>query len=421
MMPSVPGSGIIWRGRVRNMPFACSRKLAAGLLALIFVAGLGWRSLQPETDPFKAAAIVNPTFPSLTYGIQVFTWWDGGETGLHLDWVRLMSYSHVKQTFAWRDIEPLQDVWDWTQADRILAEINKRKLRLIARLGQVPQWALAGDGETSAHDTPPAKMEDWSEFCFTLAQRYRGQIAAYQIWNEPNLSREWGNQPPDAAAYVELLAVCSQAIRQADPNAILISAGLAPTGNNDDTALPDDVYLDRMYRSDFQQYIDVVGVHAPGFDAPEIGPDDAEAKNRWFTFRRVEDLRKIMLLYGDEARQMAIMEFGYTTDTRNPKYQWFRVSDEEQADMLLRAYEYAIENWRPWIGLMTLIYMPDPKWRPEDEEYWWSITKPEKAGDHRPAFFVLANMRKVCGDYIIPARAADSPVARGQKPAPICP
>ena len=128
-----------------------------------------------------------------------------------------------------------------------------------------------------------------------------------------------------------------------------------------------------------------------------------------------------MLMYGDAARQMADMEFGYTTDTRNSDYAWYAVSEAEQADMLLRAYEYAIAHWRPWIGLMTLIYMPDPKWRPEDEEYWWSITKPEIPGDHRPAFFALANMRKVCGDYIIPARAPDSPAALGMEPAPICP
>ena len=405
------------------MPSAPAKKLATGLLSVVLISAalVIWLAAQPEQDPFQAAAIAAPSFPSLTYGIQVFTWWDGGHTGLHLDWVRLMSYSHVKQTFAWRDIEPLQDVWDWTQADRILAELERRGLRLIARLGQAPLWARGDESAAAIHDAPPANMADWADFCRTLAWRYRGRIAAYQIWNEPNLSREWGNQPPDAAAYVELLTACSQAIRQADPDAILISAGLAPTGTHDDTALPDDVYLDRMYRNHFQRHIDVVGVHAPGFAAPEIGPDDHEAKSRWFTFRRIEDLRKIMLRYGDAARQMAVMEFGYTTDTRNPAYAWYAVSEEEQAELLLRAYEYAIERWRPWVGLMTLIYLPDPNWTPEDEQYWWAITKPETPGDHRPAFFTLANMHKVCGDLIIPARAPDSPIALGEAPAPACP
>ena len=400
----------------------------AGLIGLVvtflLVYGLWWNFFR-ETDPFHANAITDPPFASLTYGIHTFLWWDGGETGLHLDWVRLMSYSHVKQTFAWRDLEPEQDVWDWEQADRILDEVQRRDLKLIARLGQVPDWAQPESYQNTerddSHDVPAEDMADWRDYCFTVAERYKGRIVAYQIWNEPNLSREWGNQRPDPAGYVDLLRVCSEAIREADLSAILISAGLAPTGTYGDLALPDDVYLDGMYRHGFQQYIDVVGVHATGYAPPEYGPDDAErdGKGRWFTFRRIEDLRKIMISYEDSARQMAIMEFGYTTDTVNPDYAWYGVTEDEQADMLKRAYEYAIDHWRPWVGLMTLIYMPSPGWVPEDEEYWWAITTPDQG--HRPAFFTLANMKKVCDDFVIPVREDDSPVALGLEPAPICP
>lgn len=398
------------------------RRLIAALVTIllaVLVALAGWRLLSPPPDPFKAAAIKAPPFASLTYGIQAFLWWDGGYAGTDLDWVRLMSYSHVKQTFAWRDLETLPGLWDWAQADRILAEVESRGLQLVARLGHVPYWARQ-EGQRAAHDAPPAEKAPWRNYCRAVAERYQGRIAAYQIWNEPNLSREWGGLRPDPAAYVDLLVACSDAIRSVDPAAVLISAGLAPNGNYDDRAQPDDIYLDHMYRHGFQRYIDVVGVHAPGFAAPEIGPDDAAATHRWFTFRRVEDLRKIMLRHNDEARQMAIMEFGYTTEAINPEYKWFAVSEAEQADMLVRAYEYAIAHWRPWIGLMILIYLPDRAWGAEDEEYWWSIVEPD-TGVPRQAFIDLANMRKVCGERIIPAREPDSPVALGLVPAPVCP
>ena len=398
------------------------RSVIAGFLVLIVFCATAvgyWRQLQLRLNPFKASAIADAPFPSLTYGVHAFLWWDGGDVGKHVRWTRLMSFSHVKQTFAWRDLESLPGAWDWTQADRILSEVERRELRLIVRLGQVPEWALT-EGTNLAHDSPPADIADWQAYCSAVAERYKGRIAAYQIWNEPNLSREWGDNRPDPAAYVELLAACSSAIRIADPAAVLISAGLAPTGNNDDSALPDDVYLDQMYRNGFQQHIDVVGVHAPGYAAPEIGPDDEEAKHRWFTFRRVEDLRKIMLHYGDEARQMAILEFGYTTDTFNPEYQWYSVTEAQQAEFLKRAYDYAIANWRPWIGLMVLIYLPDPSWQPEDEEYWWSIVEPD-TGNPREAFITVANMRKVCGEFEIPERESDSRVALGLDEPPICP
>ncbi len=404
------------------MPGLGNKKLVALALACLLAAAfilLGWTLTQPNRDPFKAGAIADAPFPSLTYGVQTFLWWDGGRARVHLDLVRLMSFSHVKQTFAWRDIQPQPGVWDWRQADRILSEIESRGLRLVVRLGQSPDWARA-PGALLAHDAPPADLSQWRAFCAAVAERYQGRVSAYQIWNEPNLSREWGDQPPDAARYVELLAACSSAIREADRAAVLISAGLAPTGTNNDHALPDDVYFDQLYRRGFQRYIDVVGVHAPGYAPPEIGPDDEEAQQRWFTFRRVEDLRKIMLNYGDEARQMAILEFGYTIDRLNPAYQWFGVTEKQQAEYLERAYEYVIANWRPWVGLMVLIYLPDPGWQPTDEEYWWSILEPDGSGP-RPAYITVANMRKVCGDFVIPERASDGLVALGKVKAPICP
>ena len=400
-----------------------SRRAFTALLALVVLAaGLAFvlaPQLATQADPFKARAIIDPPFPSLTYGIQAFLWWDDGNVGTHLDWVRLLSFSHVKQSFAWSDLQPRPEIWDWTQADRILAEVERRGLSLVARLGQAPAWSSDSDSpQTSVR--LPADLSAWSNYCGAVAGRYKGRIAAYQIWNEPNLSREWGGKQPNPAEYVELLAACSRSIRANDPDAPLISAGLAPTGTNDDSSWPDDIYFDHMYRHGFQEHIDVVGVHAPGYAPPEIGPDDEAALQRFFTFRRIEDLRKIMLKHGDEARQMAILEFGYTTETINPDYRWFSVTEAEQADMLLRAYEYAIANWRPWIGLMILIYLPDPVWQPSNEEYWWSIVAPDTM-QPRQAFIDVANMRKVCDDFIIPQRAPDSPAALGQELAPICP
>jgi len=43
----------------------------------------------------------------------------------------------------------------------------------------------------------------------------------------------------------------------------------------------------------------------------------------------------------------------------------------------VRAYQYAKEHWSPWIGLMSLIYIADPDWTEEDEQYWWAITYPD--------------------------------------------
>jgi hypothetical protein len=374
-------------------------------------------------DPFMGFRVVNPPFTPLTYGIQAFTWWDHGFAGRDLDWVRTMVFSHVKQTFAWEDVEPFHGQWDFTQSDRIVGEIERRGLKLVARLSDAPDWShpsVQGARGVDFVDAPPDNLADFGAYCGAIAGRYRGRIAAYQIWNEPNLSREWGSRPPDAAGFVALLAVCSAAIRAADPDAILISGGLSPTGNYDASAHPDDMYLQAMYDGGFAHHIDVVGMHAPGFSEPHVSPEDAErdGSQRFFTFRRVEDLRRVMIANGDAGRQAAILETGYTTDQLDPAYSWFAVTEAEQAARLVAAYEYAAFHWRPWVGLMSAIYIANPDWQEDDEEFWWAITRPN--GYTAPAYIELANMAKYCGDRLIPARAPDSPEALGLVPVIPC-
>ncbi len=380
-------------------------------------------AIFPERDPFRAQAISDPPFTPLTYGVQAFLWWDDGWfAGKNMDWVLMMQFTHVKQIFAWEQLEPEPGEWNWQQADFIVDELESRNLEIVARLGHTPDWAhpdLPERGESYV-DAPPDDLDGWENYCRTFADRYQGRIKAYQIWNEPNLTREWGNRPPDAGEYVELLRVCSEAIRAVDPGAILISAGLAPTGNYDATAHRDDIFLREMYENDFQQYIDVVGVHAPGFSEPSYGPDDAErdGRQRWQSFRRPEDLRKIMIEYDDAARQMAILELGYTTNIEDIVYSWFAVTEEQQAEYTVEAYRYIAEHWRPWVGLVTLIYIAAPDWTPEDEEFWFAIDDPRPPARSRPVFSAIVQMEKYCGDIVLPTRTPEETAGVPDEPNP---
>jgi hypothetical protein len=378
----------------------------SALVLIVLLGTVAFITLQAAPDPFNGAAITDPAFSSLSYSVQTFVWWDEGSASTQLGMVnRILNFSYIKQIFGWRDMELAAGEWDFSQSDRIVANAAEWNLKIVARLGLVPAWAADEGAEINpdniTHDTPPADLEAWANYCGTIAERYQGQIVAYQIWNEPNLAREWGGREPNPQEYFDLLVACSEAIRAVDSEAILISAGLAPTGGPIPYAIPDDVFLDALYRLNFQEHIDVVGAHATGFSEPSFGPDDAEraGQGRYFSFRRIEDLRKIMLMYDDAARQMAILEFGYTTDTENPNYSWFAVSEEEQAQYTVEAYQYAAEHWRPWVGLMSLIYMPNPRWTSDNEEWWWAVG--ESDGFMRPVFYALAEMDKYCGDSII--------------------
>lgn len=333
------------------------------------------------------------------YAIQAFMWWRPEVTEQDLILTREMGFGWVKQLFGWRDIEQSPGEYDWSKTDFLVDTMMRYGgLNLIARLDFQPDWARSGCSDQG----PPEDLQAYADFAGAVAERYRGQIAAYQIWNEPNLAREWCDQSPDPAEYAEMLRLAYAAIKAADPSAYVISAGLSPTGSQPPAAMPDDVYLDQLYQAmggDSEGYFDLLGVHAAGFAAPpEVSPDEAEASaeygnERFFTFRRVEDLRAIQERYGDGDTRVAILEMGWTSDEVNPDYAWHAVTEAQKADYLVRAYEYAADNWSPWISFMSTIYICNYDWTPQDEEYWWCVTDPD--GSPRPAYEALKAMPKV--------------------------
>lgn len=341
-----------------------------------------------------------PTLPTPTHSIQVFMWWELEVAVRDLDLVRDMGFTWVKQKFPWRDIEGIErGARDWFRPDFLMDLVDEKGLNIIVRLDQQPFWSQVDGGAVPLPNAPPADFTAFGDFCFAVAERYAGRIDAYQVWNEPNLSREWGNQPPDPEAYVELLKECYTNIKAADPNAIVISAGLAPTSTIDPAnVMPHEEFLRRMYQAGAQPYFDMLGVHAPGYQwPPDTSPEMAVATGaqRWMVFRHVEDIRAIMLEYDDPNKQIAILEFGWTTDPINPDFAWFAVDDEVQAENLVGAYDWAAQHWNPWVGLMSMIYMADPDWDPTREEFWWAITWPGFPEPVlRPAYYALRDMEK---------------------------
>jgi hypothetical protein len=372
-------------------------------------------SIQPTpTRPSNLGAglVSHTTYPSLSYGIQAFLWWNPYLRARDLELIRQMRFDYVKQTFYWADLQPdSKTPIDWSRPDDMMDEIAYRGIKVIARLSLAPDWAVIKPSEP---DQPPYNLDALAAYCGGIAARYKGRIAGYQVWNEPNLDREWAGYPPNAAAYVKLLKVCGGAIRNADPAAILITAGLAPTGGaaKANSAIADEQYMRDLFTAGISPYYDVMGLNASGYKSPpETPPDDPSVNgNRWMVFRHVEDMRALMVAYGDGAKQVAILEMGWTTDQRpNTDYSWYAVSEETQATYLVGAYRYAAAHWRPWVGLMVTLYIPDPAWTPDREEYWWAIMTPGYTLHLRPAYFALANMDRHTDDVDIPDQPPGEP------------
>ena len=341
------------------------------------------------------------------YGVQVFLFWRGEVADRDLRLVEEAGFRWVKQEFAWREIEGAgPGIYDWSYSDRLMDQVDAHELNIIARVGVQPEWA----GGNYPDIGPPDDYQDFMNFLGALVGRYAGRVDAYQIWNEPNLAREWGGRPPNPGEYTEMLKMAYRTVKAIDPRATVISGGLAPTTRWDDVAMPDTVFIQGMYDAGAAPYFDLLGAHGAGYKvSPETSPDivasdpalnnndpSPEALKRIYCFRHIEDVRAVMVANGDVDKRIALLEFGWTTDPRSySPYRWHAVTDQQQADYLVGAFQYAEEHWRPWIAVMSLIYMPDSEWGIDDEQTFWSVIYPGYPDLRmRPAYMALKSMAK---------------------------
>lgn len=90
--------------------------------------------------------------------------------------------------------------------------------------------------------------------------------AAIEVWNEPNLDREWPAGQISGANYTVLLQKAYTALKAANPNVIVISASPAPTGfygaaGCTANGCNDDVFYQQMAAAGAGAYADCIGVH----------------------------------------------------------------------------------------------------------------------------------------------------------------
>jgi hypothetical protein len=312
-------------------------------------------------------------------------------------------FDAVVQVFSWLEIEPTREEWHWEYPDFVVQAAGHYGLDLIVRLDRQPAWAAAADGAA-----PPDDLDDYAVFAGTVAQRYRGQIRGYIVWNEPNLAKEWGGQPPDPAAYTELLRRAYQAIKAADPEATVVSAGLASTNHQNAEAMDDRVFLEAMYQAGAGAYFDALGAHPYGFAYP---PDDPRGAHDGLNLARLLDLREVMEAHGDGDKPIWVTELGWTTAGVGAS-SWLTVTPQQQADYLRGAWRWALTDEMAWLQVFT-VWNLSRGLPSSDEMAGYSLL--DGSGEAKPAYHALrAGFKRRWGHRL--ARWVDR--TRGSLPSP---
>lgn len=214
----------------------------------------------------------------------------------------------------WPGLEPSRGVYSpatLASLDDCIAKAQSNGIKPLLIVGRTPAWARSG----AATFSPPTNPQDYADALAYLASRYRGEVGAWEIWNEENTRFFWqGN----VAQYVQLLQASYLSVKKADPSALVVFGGTY--GNDAD-------WVRASYAAGAKGYFDVMATHPyPG------GPNDLKVAN---ALQSAAAVHQVMVANGD-AKPIWFTESGWSSPNS--------VSQAQQATALTQELDYTGAN-----------------------------------------------------------------------------
>ncbi len=233
----------------------------------------------------------------------------------------------IRATFNWGAAQPYES-WDQVPAarasefvngpdgvpttfaatDPLVAEAAEHGMTFLPVVVYSPYW----DAVKTGSRVQPAKDAPYANYLTALIERYGPQgtfwssnpslpkrpIRAWEIWNEPDIDTYWSVTKFEPS-YVALLGAAHQAIKQADPGAKVVLAGMP----NYSWAYLKAIYQIHGARSSF----DEVGVHPYTNQPPGV-------------ITILDRVRATMDRYGDRHKPLLVTEIGFPSALHQTRY-----------------------------------------------------------------------------------------------------
>jgi hypothetical protein len=236
----------------------------AGAIALCLLAWLGPSISRARTASARASSSTPLT------GVSIGgPGYDSGPAQADRDVARAhqLHAKVVRVEVPWSVMEPLQASEIEPRAlaitDRLVKDAATAGIRVIMMVESTPCWASSApravlrkctaERTGAAGAWPPSQPGDYAAFVAHLAQRYGRELAAIEIWNEPDESNQQYFAGPDKAQrYAAILRAAYPAIKRADPSVAVLAGALV--GSNG-------AFLRALYAAGIRGYYDGLAVH----------------------------------------------------------------------------------------------------------------------------------------------------------------
>jgi hypothetical protein len=232
-------------------------------------------ALLASTVALVVALVLAAPASAIPYrGIQTHSLWGAtapADVPKEMELSRDLGANMVRVDVGWSSLETSDkgDFADWyvDKLDRLVAEADRRGIKVIAGLWGTPCWASSapetlkqgcqGDWwNRGVVQYPPRNPADYGDIARWITNRYGTKLAALEVWNEPNLAgggadRFWTSSD-EIGDYAALVRATYGPAKQGNPDVPVVIGALAAA---------DRPWLDELYGRGIKGHYDGVSIH----------------------------------------------------------------------------------------------------------------------------------------------------------------
>ena len=134
----------------------------------------------------------------------------------------------IRDSVEWGSLQPERDVWNWERMDFLVNLYSALGIEHQALFAFTAKWAAPLEAQQSRNwldwNRCAPDLDAWRTYVRTMAERYRGRIRYWEVWNEPDLS---GFNKMSLDEYVALQKATYEEVKKVAPESVVMTGGFA--------------------------------------------------------------------------------------------------------------------------------------------------------------------------------------------------
>ncbi len=221
----------------------------------------------------------------------------------------------IREEIRWDWVEHPLGNYDWGFTDEMVQDARGRNLEILGLLGYNNSAQTAGTVNFTMPD-----ITLWKKYVASVVTRYKGQIHAWEVWNEPDVPYFWNGSVAD---YITLLRETYATIKAIDPTATVMNGACSN--------------LDLNWFNDFlnqggAQYTDVLAFHPYAMKSSIDNGD----------YQKL-DLAHLKDIEARTGKSWWFTEIGWSSASSGPDYGGGVGSEQAQASYMIRQYVMSLD------------------------------------------------------------------------------